>query len=177
VAIGRLERVKGFDILIEACALLAARGQRVLLVIIGEGAEEEALSALATRLGIAESVNFAGRLPPATIRAVLHSAAAFVLPSRSEGMPLALMEALATGTPAIAAEVGGVARTADGAAILIPPENPQALSDAIAGLVGDPSAQARLQQRGRTRALALSMEAGHAAYEALLTRLARTRRT
>lgn len=177
VAIGRLEPVKGFDLLIEACAMLAARGQATRLTIIGEGSQGEALAALATRLGIGEQITLAGRLPPPAIRDALHAAAAFVLPSRSEGMPLALMEALASGTPAIAADVGGVANTAGRAALLVSAENPEALANAIARLAGDERLRKGLRKRAQERARAFSVEAGHAAYEALLSEIARTRRS
>lgn len=178
VALGRLQAVKGFDLLIEAAAHLAARGTRLKLTIIGEGSEGDALAARAARLGIAQTVTFAGRLRPAAIRDLFHRADLFVLPSRSEGMPLAMMEAMASGLPVVAADVGGVARTAGGAAMLVPPERPEALAEAIDSLVGEKSEQrrTRLRKQARTRARAFSMDAGHAAYAALLADLARKRR-
>lgn len=178
VALGRLQSVKGFDLLIEAAAHLAARGTRLKLTIIGEGAEGDALAARATRLGIGQAVTFAGRLRPPAIRDLFHRADLFVLPSRSEGMPLAMMEAMASGLPVVAADVGGVARTAGGAAKLVPPERPEALAEAIGSLVGEESEQARthLREQARKRARAFSVDAGHAAYAALLADLARERR-
>lgn len=178
VALGRLQAVKGFDLLIEAAAHLAARGTRLKLTIIGEGSEGDALAARATRLGIAHTVTFAGRLRPPAIRDLFHRADLFVLPSRSEGMPLAMMEAMASGLPVVAADVGGVARTAGGAALLVPPERPDALAEAIGSLVGDKSEQrrTRLRRQARTRARAFSADAGHAAYATLLAELARKRR-
>ena len=171
VALGRLEPVKGFDILIEAAALLHANGTPVRLTIIGEGSEREALAAQAARLGVEQAVTFAGRLAPPAIRDLFQAADLFVLSSRSEGMPLALMEAMASGLPVVAADVGGVARTAGGAAMLVPPESPQALAEAIASLLGDESECALSGEKARARALAFSVEAGYAAYAALLVAL------
>ncbi len=178
VTVGRLEQVKGVDILIEACAILAARGTPVRLVLIGEGSQSDALGAQAARLGIAADVTFAGRLAPAAIRTQLHTADLFVLPSRSEGMPLALLEAMATGLPAVAADVGGVSRTAGEGALLVPPENPQALAEGIAQLIGDgsPDARADLERRSRERALAFRLSRSHDAYAALIADLGRPRR-
>ncbi len=176
MGIGRFEEVKGFDILLEACAILAARAAPVRLVLVGEGSQGPALAEQAARLGIAAHVDFAGRLPPEAIRTHLHAADLFVLPSRSEGMPLALMEAMASGTPAVAADVGGVARAAAGAARLAPPQDPEALADAIAALMADDSARAALRDAGLARAQDFSVAEAHAAYEALMLELARARR-
>lgn len=177
VAVGRLEPVKGFDVLIAACGLLARQGHGPRLVLIGEGSQQAALAEQARALGIADRVTFAGRLPAGAIRDRLHAADLFVLPSRSEGMPLALMEAMATGIAAVAADVGGVARTAGGAARLVPPEDPEALAGAIAALAADPAARTALARHAHTRAQELSVAGAHAAYEALMVDLARSPRT
>jgi glycosyltransferase involved in cell wall biosynthesis len=172
-AVGRLEPVKGFDLLIEACAALSARDFPLRLVLVGEGSQKAALAAQAARLGIAERVTFAGRLAPEDIRARLYAADLFALPSRSEGMPLALMEAMACAMPCVAADVGGVARTAEGTARLVPPEDPAALAEAIAALAGDPQARAAMGEKARERARAFSVAGAHAAYEALMRDLVR----
>ncbi len=176
VAVGRLERVKGFDVLIGACAALARRGCRARLVIIGEGSQHESLVQQVARLGVQDMVHFAGRRSPEDIRAYLHEADLFVLPSRSEGMPLALMEAMATGTPAVAADVGGVADTAGNGARLVPPDDPEALAEAVADLLGDPDARAALGKKARARAEAFSVAGAHDAYDALMRDLVRPRR-
>jgi glycosyltransferase involved in cell wall biosynthesis len=176
VAVGRLERVKGFDVLIRACAALGQRGCRARLVIVGEGSEQKALAQQAASLGLGGKVQFAGRRSPEEIRAYLHEADLFVLPSRSEGMPLSLLEAMATGTPVVAADVGGVAHTAGNIARLVPPDDPEALAEAVADLLGDPGARAALGERSRARAEAFSVIGAHDAYEALMRDLVRARR-
>lgn len=176
VSVGRLEPVKGFDLLIAACAMLEQRGCPVRLVLIGEGSQADALADQARQLGIAGRVTFAGRCAPTDIRAHFHAADLFVLPSRSEGMPLALLEAMASGLPAVAAKVGGVARTAAGSARLVPPENAADLAAAIADLVQDRDARKALGQQARKRARDFSVAQAHAAYEAVMCELARPKR-
>jgi glycosyltransferase involved in cell wall biosynthesis len=171
LAVGRLEPVKGLDLLIGACALLAAAGRPLRLVIIGEGSQRDALAQQARATGIADRVTFAGQLAPSEIRAHLRAADLFVLPSRSEGMPLALLEAMATGVACVAADVGGVPKTAAGAARLIPPEDPQALAAAIADLLDQPQERRELGKKARARALDHSVELAHAAYEAAMLEL------
>lgn len=176
LTVGRLEPVKGHDLLIAACGLLAARGRPCRLVIVGEGAERAALERQAAAAGIADRVIFAGSLPPGAIRERLHAADLFVLPSRSEGMPLALLEAMATGTACIAARVGGVPELAGEAARLVGPEDPQALAAAIAELADAPALMETLGERGRARALDFSVARTNAAYEAAMLALARAPR-
>jgi glycosyltransferase involved in cell wall biosynthesis len=172
LSVGRLEQVKGLDLLVEACAALVAAGRQVRLVIIGEGAERRALEQQATAAGVGDRVTFAGLLPPAAIRAHLHAADLFVLPSRSEGMPLSLLEAMATGTACVAADVGGVSKTADGAARLARPEDAQDLAAAISDLMDREEDRLRLGRQARKRALACSVEQTHSAYEAVMLELA-----
>lgn len=103
VAVGRLERQKGFDILLDALAMLARADVR--LAIVGEGSLRPELVAQAERLGLASRTLFAGRQqnPYAWMR----SADALVLPSRLEGFPNVVLEALACGTPVVATPVPG----------------------------------------------------------------------
>ena len=109
VAAGRLEPVKGFDLLISAFARIAGSRPDARLVLAGEGSERQRLTRQAEAAGIADRVEFAGFLEPAALRARYREADLFVLPSRSEGFPVALLEAMACGLPAVAADVGGVA--------------------------------------------------------------------
>lgn len=171
VAVGRLEHVKGIDLLISACGMLVAAGQPVRLVIVGEGSQRAALERQALAAGIGSRITFAGALPPPAIRARLHAADLFVLPSRSEGMPLALLEAMATGTAAIAADVGGIARMAGGAVRLVRAEDATDLASAIAELAADPALRRARAAEARTRALAFSIGRTNAAYEAAMLAL------
>lgn len=102
VGIGRLEPEKGFDRLIEAFATVAGRHPEWSLRIIGEGSQLKTLRLLAGQRGVAEQVSFAGWIRP--IWDELAAATIFALPSRYEGFPSALLEAMAVGVPCIAVD-------------------------------------------------------------------------
>ncbi|MBI1403127.1 MAG: glycosyltransferase [Porphyrobacter sp.] len=173
VAVGRLAPIKGFDVLIDALAQLAEAGTGCRLVLIGDGPEQAALERQARDRGAAGQIAFCGRLGPETVREHLRNAALFAMPSRSEGMPLALLEAMATGVPAVASRVGGVPRLAEGCARLVAPENPAALADGIGSLLADDAARDALARAGRERALAFSAARAHHRYESLMIALTR----
>ena len=97
VAVGRLAPQKGFDLLLRASAALHGRGLRHRLVVLGRGDEHDALQRLATELGIADAVELRGFV--ANPHEVMARADLFVLSSRTEGMPLSLLEALALRLP------------------------------------------------------------------------------
>ena len=103
-AAGRLEHVKGFDILIEAAAHLPAD---VIVVIWGEGSQREALETRIAALGLGERVRLPGRAE--NLHALYPALDLYCLPSRNEGLPLAVLEAQACGIAAVAHDVGGVA--------------------------------------------------------------------
>jgi glycosyltransferase involved in cell wall biosynthesis len=81
----------------------------------------------------------------------LAAADVFVQPSRSEGLPFAVLEAMAHGVPVVCARVGGMPGVVDGCGVLVPPEDPAALADALRDLVHDPAGRHRLGAAGRAR--------------------------
>jgi glycosyltransferase involved in cell wall biosynthesis len=105
VGLGRLSREKGFDLLVRAHAELVGSGVEHTLEVIGDGPEREPLLRLADELGVSGSVSLPGFVENQFPR--LARAAAVVLPSRHEGMPLVLLEALALGVPVIASRSAG----------------------------------------------------------------------
>ena len=132
VAIGRLASQKGFDVLIKSHAAVIKKGISHRLIIIGEGAEFTALSELANKLGVSQSVTFSGfvnnPLP------ILARASLFCLSSRYEGLPLSLIEAATLGIPTIATDcpTGPKEILADGLyGDLVATESVEALSNAI----------------------------------------------
>ena len=169
-AIGRLELQKGFDTLIRALAEVP--GAR--LVLVGEGSERPRLERLARDLDVAERVTFTGWSEDP--RAYLPSFDVFALPSRFEGFPLALLEALLARSAVIATEVGSVGEAVrDGVTgLLVQPDDPQALAAAIRRLLGDTDLRGRLGERGR-RLVLERFTADHMArsFEALYRELAR----
>jgi glycosyltransferase involved in cell wall biosynthesis len=132
VAVGNLVRVKGMDILLQAVAL--ANDQAPWQVaLIGDGADRQALQGLAKSLGIADRVRFVGRVPHGDLGDWYRSADLVALASRSEGIPNVLLEALACGTPYIAAAVGGVAEITPDESWLVAPEDAGALASSLRG--------------------------------------------
>ena len=131
VTVGRLTPQKGHDELLGAMAPLLLEDPQMHLLIVGEGPERETLDWLADSFGVSGQVHLPGF--QADIPAILKSCQAFALPSRWEGMPNALLEALAAGLPCIATDVEGVRELLGGGdiGIVIPPGDELALRRAV----------------------------------------------
>jgi len=154
VAVGNLYPVKGHRHLIDAAALLAGRHPALHVAIAGRGAMEGDLRAAARDRGLADRVHLIGLR--SDVPAVLGAADVFVLPSLSEGLPLALLEAMFAGRPIVASAVGEVsAALAQGVAgVLVPPGDPQALAAALDGVLSDPQRAGELGRAAARRAAA-----------------------
>jgi glycosyltransferase involved in cell wall biosynthesis len=148
VAAGRLEREKGFDVLIDATRRLVARGVRVEVAIFGEGSQRRALEDAARDL----PVTLPGFVADPARR--WQGAHLFCLPSRLEGLPLALLEAMMHGLPCVASNVGDVADALGSSGVAVPPGDPEALANAIAYLCADPALAASMGAAARVRARA-----------------------
>ena len=149
LVLGRLSPEKGQDVALDAFAALDRQDVRLLLV--GDGATREALEARVARLDLGGRVVFGGwRGDP---WACLGAADVFLLPSRSEGLPLALLEAMAAGVPAIATRVGAVGEVLeDGACgLVIDPDDPAGLTTALRAVLDDPAAAKGRAERARAR--------------------------
>jgi glycosyltransferase involved in cell wall biosynthesis len=123
--------VKALDVLLRAFALVAEGRPALTLELIGEGPLTDELQRLASELGLAGRVRFAGTAAPERIAELLRDSDAFVLSSLSENMPLAVIEALCCGLPVAATDVGGVREAVGGDGVLAPAGDPQALASAI----------------------------------------------
>jgi glycosyltransferase involved in cell wall biosynthesis len=154
VSIGNLYPVKGHRYLVDALALLADRYPGVHLAIAGRGDEADALISQAALHGLASRVHLLGLR--ADIPTILGAADIFVLPSVSEALPLALLEAMFAGRPIVATDVGDVSAVlAHGnAGVLTEPRNAAALAAAIDTLLKDPDRARYFGSRARSRALA-----------------------
>ena len=166
VSVGRLEHVKGHDTLVSAFARVRQQVAEARLVVVGGGSRLPQLREQADRLGLAQAVGFAGSLGVEAVRDRLRQADVFVLPSRSEGLSNALLEALATGLPVVASRVGGIPEVLGrGGGVMVPPEDPDALADALADLLVHPDKRRALADDARRNALAWSWDATAAAFE------------
>jgi glycosyltransferase involved in cell wall biosynthesis len=147
--IGRLDEVKRQDLLIRGFANIAHHDPKPHLLLVGDGPELQTLQQLANALGLSDRVHFAGyQSRPAHF---LHLMDIFVLTSRMEGMPLAILEAFAAGCPVIASRVGGVPRMIEHgvSGLLYNFGDGVALSEAIRCLLANPADAIRLGDVGR----------------------------
>ena len=145
----RLVEVKGIEYLLGAVSKLRERYPLILLIIAGTGPWEGRLKAVARELGIDDHVAFLG--VRRDMHELLRAFDLYVLPSLSEGMPLALLEAMAAGCPVVATKVGGVPDViADGYnGMLVEPRDKDALAKAILGVMEDDEKRNRFRERGR----------------------------
>lgn len=155
LAVARQEHQKGLDVLLEAFPLVRRRVPAAVLVVAGrEGNQTPLLRGLVARHGLDEAVAFLGAR--GDVPDLLAAADAFVFPSRREGMPGTVLEAMALEAPIVASDIPTVAEAvADGEhALLVPPEDPEALAAAIVATVRRPSEAAERADRARARFLA-----------------------
>ncbi len=157
LAVGRLDEIKGFPVLVDACAKLQEAGVAFSLEIVGEGELRASLEERIRALGLGERVRLSGALPQEEVRARLYRASVFVMPSvvasdgNMDGIPVALMEAMAVGIPVVTTRVSGIPEiVTDGSSgRLVSPGDAQGLADAIRGLLDDPDAGRRLATGAR----------------------------
>jgi len=157
VAVGRLVEKKGFDILVEACALLRRRGIEFQCDIIGAGEREQALRQQVTDRGLAGWVALHGPRPQREIVADIQRAAVFAAPcvigedGNRDGLPTVLLEAMALGTPCISTDVTGIPEVLqhDVTGLMVAQRDAAGLADAIVRLFDDVSLRRRLAQAAR----------------------------
>jgi len=152
VAVGNLYPVKGHRYLLEALALLAPRFPRLHVAIAGRGDLEGPLRARAQALDVGDRFHLLGLR--SDVGNVLAGADVFVLPSLSEGVPLALLEAMLAARPIVATAVGEVPTILSGgrAGVVVPPGDAAALAGALASVLADPVQARRLSATAATRA-------------------------
>lgn len=174
LAMGRLERQKGFDLLVDAFAAVARDRPDWDLTILGEGSERPALERRIARLGLDGRVALPGREKDAA--GALSRADLFVLSSRYEGFPNALAEAMAAGLPVVSFDcpTGPSDIVRDGVdGRLVPPEDVAALAAALGDLTGDERARRALAAKATEVAERFSVERVAAEWESVLRRGAR----
>ncbi len=152
--VASLRPEKAHDLLLEAFADLIRDGRpQLVLCVVGDGPERHRLQGLARRLGIAEAVLWAGERPGA--RRLMSAFELSVLCSRSEGLPLAALEAMAAGVPVVATRVGSIPDLlADGGGLVVEQGDRHGLADALATLLDDPALAHTVGATGRARVVA-----------------------
>lgn len=175
IAVGRLSAEKGFDVLIRAVEPLIESGTPANLLIAGNGPLLAELEQLIARTGHAGLIRLLGHV--ADPRRLFAAADAFVLSSRSEGLPNVLLESLACRVPVVATPVGAVPNVvADGEdALLVPVDDADALTVALTRLLSNPSLQQSLAENGRRTverqfSFEMRMQKMAALYDSLLGR-------
>ena len=174
--VGRLVPIKGFDLLVDALAEIAARVPDTHVLLIGEGAERQALQARAEALGVGDRLHITGSVTDVIGR--LAGADVLAAPSRNEGMGRVLVEAMALGLPVVGTRVGGIADVIldRECGLLVPAEDAGALADALAELGTDAALRTKLGAGARPRAEAFSTTVAAAAMRAIYDGLVRSRR-
>lgn len=174
VSVGRLAPPKDFLTLVHAAAALDPEQAEV--VVLGDGPDRPALEAEIRSLEIDDRVELAGEVTDVPTR--LRDADVFVLSSRSEGLPISVLEAMAAGLPVVASDVGGLKELVEQgiSGTLVPPGDAPALARALAELGDDRERRRREGAAGRRRVVArFSIDACRAAHSALYAQLLSTR--
>ena len=169
VSVGRLERVKGTDVLVRAFGKVVQQLPGVRLEVIGEGSLRPELERLIQELGLDRHVVLKGSMSPQSVRARLHQADVLAMPSRNEAFGLAALEGMAAGLPVVASETGGIPELVGEAGVLVPPNDPPALAKALVGILTDDALRRRMADAAVRRAELFSWERSAVAYVDVLT--------
>ena len=149
--VAHLSREKGLNYLIEAAALIPGVREKMRFVIVGDGKCLQELKDLAVSKGLQDIFHFAGF--HSNTHSFMNSFDLFALPSLSEGLSSAILEAMAAGLPIVATKVGGIPELVKHGenGLLVAPANPELLAQAIERMVKNPEESERMGRRGRKR--------------------------
>jgi colanic acid/amylovoran biosynthesis glycosyltransferase len=155
LCVGRLVPAKGQHVLVAAIDELVREGRDVRLRLVGDGPDRASLEDDVQRRGLERRVEFTGALDADRVRELYGSASAFALASFAEGIPVVLMEAMASGLPCVTTRITGIPELIrDGVdGILVPPSDAAALAAALRRLIDDPACRMGLGLAGRSRIL------------------------
>lgn len=162
LGVGRLVEKKGFPYLVQACQLLAGRGHAFRCVIVGQGPQAGELRRMIAAAGLGERVHLVGAVFQEQLREYLEQARVFVLPcvvaqdGDRDGIPNALIEAMALEIPTVSTRVSGIPELIEHevTGLLVPPRDAPALADALGRLLDEPELRRRLGPAGRAKVLA-----------------------
>ena len=140
------QRYKGIDTLLAAVAILKAEGRAVALRLAGTGRFEGSVQAQIAKLGLGDDVALLGQLGRAELLAEMDRCDLFVMPSRTEGLPRSIIEAMARAAPIVASAVGGIPELLP-ADCLVAPEDPRGLADKLSECLASPESLASMSER------------------------------
>ena len=151
VAVGRFSPEKGFNYLLDSLSQLVQQGQDIQLLLLGDGGLRQELTEQAKTLGLLNRVFMPGHV--SQVESYLGQCAVFVMPSLTEGLPIALLEAMQTGIPIVASAVGGIPDVLDDgqAGALVPAADPELLANALVTILTDSKYAETLGKRGQLR--------------------------
>jgi colanic acid/amylovoran biosynthesis glycosyltransferase len=156
LCVGRLAPAKGQHVLIEAARLLRDAGRDLRVTFVGDGPDRESLKRAAAAAGLDEQIEFTGALNQLEVHRRYAAADAFVMPSFAEGIPVVLMEAMASGLPCVSTRISGIPeliRSGD-EGLLVAPSDAAELAGALAQLIEDPARCRRIGLAARARVAA-----------------------
>jgi colanic acid/amylovoran biosynthesis glycosyltransferase len=159
LCVGTLHAVKGQKFLVEACRLLHEEGIDLACTLIGDGPDRVELAGAIAGAGLEGRVQLGGRRTRSDIAGLLRSAHAVAVPSiptaegKREGIPVVLMEAMASGVPVVASGISGIPELVDDgvSGLLVPPGDPRSLARALRRLHDDPALRERFARAGRAK--------------------------
>jgi len=156
LCVGRLVPAKGQRILLAASQRLRDQGTKHTLTFVGTGPDQTPLAEHAEHAGM-DHVRFTGGLDPAGVKSEYSKADLFILPSFAEGVPVVLMEAMASGVPVISTRITGIPELIESGkeGLLVPPSDVDSLVEAIRRLLGDPGLCRSMSEEGRRKVLDL----------------------
>jgi glycogen(starch) synthase len=178
VCVGRLATEKGFDQALSAFATIVKHFPEVEMVMAGDGPQRSALEQQAESLGLTQMVKWLGWVPPEQIPALLATAQAVLIPSRSEGLPRVAVEAALMARPVVATKVGGIPEVVihQRTGLLVEPENEGALADAVIYLLSNKEKAVTMGCSARSLVLKkFNMEQCVNSYQALYEQLAQSK--
>jgi glycosyltransferase involved in cell wall biosynthesis len=153
ISVGRLVKVKGYPVLLDALALLVSQDRNVRLTLVGDGQDRSDLEKQANHLGIADRVTFMGWRTQEELHKFYQNSDLFVLSSFAEGIPVVLMEAMASGVPCVAPRIVGIPELIRDhiEGLLVTPSHVDELVTAIAELMDSPSLRHQMAKLCRER--------------------------
>ena len=151
--VGTLIERKGQPVLLEAFSRLVEGGVGAHLTLVGQGPQREELERMAEELGVADRVTFAGGLDHDRVRGELGRADVFCLPSFAEGLPVVLVEAMASGLPVVSTRIAGIPELVEDGehGFVVRPGRADEMADALARLAADPELRRRMGESGRAK--------------------------